>query len=93
MFQAIHEDEDGNMEEGIKQITDILGEDNVHLYPSILQLVMADGAYTEGELGYPTRWILFFKIFNPKQQNDIKWYLTHGNLSRIVYIRISGCQY
>jgi len=36
------------MEEGIKLITNILGPDNVYLYPNILQLVMADGAYTEG---------------------------------------------
>jgi len=37
------------MEDGIKLITSILGPDNIHLYPNILQLVMADGAYTEGK--------------------------------------------
>lgn len=42
------QDEDDNMEDGVRLITGILGPDNVHLYPSILQLVMADGAYTEG---------------------------------------------
>ena len=46
--QSLQDDEDDNMEDGIKLITNILGPDNVHLYPNILQLVMADGAYTEG---------------------------------------------
>ena len=47
--QSLQDDEDDNMEDGIKRITEILGPDNVHLYPNILQLVMADGAYTEGQ--------------------------------------------
>ena len=47
--QSLQDDEDDNMEDGIKLITNILGPDNIHLYPSILQLVMADGAYTEGQ--------------------------------------------
>ena len=47
-MQAIHEDEDENMEDGIQAVTKILGHDNMHLYPSILQLVMADGIFTEG---------------------------------------------
>ncbi|KAI0242394.1 hypothetical protein LSAT2_013666 [Lamellibrachia satsuma] len=45
--QAIHEDEDENIEEGVHLISQILGKDKEHLYPSILQLVMADGVFTE----------------------------------------------
>ena len=48
LFQAIHEDEDENIEEGVHLISQILGKDKEHLYPSILQLVMADGVFTEG---------------------------------------------
>ena len=48
VLQAIHEDEDENMEEGLKLVTSILGDAKSHLYPSILQLVMADGVWTEG---------------------------------------------
>ena len=47
-FQAIHEDEDDNMEEGVQLVCTILGNEKEHLYPNILQLVMADGAFTEG---------------------------------------------
>ena len=47
-LQAIHEDEDENIDEGTKIIENILGEEKEHLYTKILQLVMADGAYTEG---------------------------------------------
>jgi len=47
-FQAIHEDEDENIEEGVRLVSQILGKDKEHLYPSILQLVMADGVFTEG---------------------------------------------
>lgn len=46
--QAIHEDEDENMEQGVELVTSILGEEKSHLYPSILQLVMADGVFAEG---------------------------------------------
>ena len=46
--QAIHEDEDEKMEEGVEHVTKILGHSHIHLYPSILQLVMADGVFTEG---------------------------------------------
>ncbi|XP_070552703.1 serine/threonine-protein kinase Nek1-like isoform X6 [Ptychodera flava] len=46
-IQAIHEDEDENIQDGIKAISSILGADKQHLYPQILQLVMADGAFTE----------------------------------------------
>ena len=52
IFQAIHEDEDDNMEEGIQLISTILGHEKIHLYPSILQLVMADGVFTEGSILY-----------------------------------------
>ncbi|XP_072040813.1 serine/threonine-protein kinase Nek1-like isoform X1 [Amphiura filiformis] len=45
--QAIHEDEDENIDEGTKIVGNILGEQKQHLYTKILQLVMADGAYTE----------------------------------------------
>ncbi|KAJ8028171.1 Serine/threonine-protein kinase Nek1 [Holothuria leucospilota] len=45
--QAIHEDEDENIEEGTRIVSDILGKSKQHLYTKILQLVMADGAYTE----------------------------------------------
>lgn len=47
-IQAIHEDEDEAMEEGVRLVSGILGQDKLHLYPRILQLVMADGAWTEG---------------------------------------------
>ena len=47
--QAIHEDEDENMEQGVELVSSILGEEKSHLYPSILQLVMADGVFAEGE--------------------------------------------
>ena len=47
--QSLQDDDDDNMEDGIKLITSILGPDNIHLYPNVLQLVMADGAYTEGK--------------------------------------------
>ena len=47
-FQAIHEDEDENMEEGAALVSDILGQEKQYLYPNILQLVMADGVFTEG---------------------------------------------
>jgi hypothetical protein len=51
VLQAIHEDEDDNMEDGIQLVCTILGHDKMHLYPSILQLVMADGVFTEGNNG------------------------------------------
>jgi len=47
--QSLQDDDDDSMENGIKLITSILGPDNIHLYPNILQLVMADGAYAEGD--------------------------------------------
>ena len=36
------------MEEGVTLVTQILGKEKSHLYPSILQLVMSDGAFAEG---------------------------------------------
>lgn len=45
--QALQEDEDENIEEGAKLVTNILGKDKEHLYPKIFQLVMADAAFTE----------------------------------------------
>lgn len=48
MAKAIHEDEDENMEEGANLVAHILGEEKAHLYSSILQLVMADGTFSEG---------------------------------------------
>lgn len=47
-FKAIHEDEDENMEEGSRLVSQILGDTKFHLYDTILQLVMADGVFTEG---------------------------------------------
>jgi hypothetical protein len=37
------------MEEGARIAQDLLGEEKVHLYPKIFQLVMADAAFTDGE--------------------------------------------
>jgi len=48
--QSLQDDEDDRMEDGVRLVTSILGPDKVSLYPHILQLVMADGAYTEGQL-------------------------------------------
>ncbi|XP_056011940.1 serine/threonine-protein kinase Nek1-like isoform X3 [Ostrea edulis] len=45
--QALQEDEDENIEEGAKLVTNILGKDKEHLYPKIFQLVIADAAFTE----------------------------------------------
>lgn len=47
-FQAIHEDEDENIDQGSSLVLSILGTEHQHLYPNILHLVMADGAYQEG---------------------------------------------
>ncbi|XP_060075808.1 serine/threonine-protein kinase Nek1-like [Ylistrum balloti] len=45
--QALQEDEDENMEDGVAIVTKMLGKDKEHLYPKIFQLVMADSAFTE----------------------------------------------
>ncbi|MEQ2258684.1 hypothetical protein XENORESO_001162 [Xenotaenia resolanae] len=47
-IKAIHEDEDENIELGSSLVSNILGTEHQHLYPNILHLVMADGAYQEG---------------------------------------------
>ena len=47
-FQASHEDEDEAIEEVAEVINDILG-DHKHHYHSILQLVLADGVFSEGK--------------------------------------------
>lgn len=46
-IKAIHEDEDENIEMGSSMVQSILGTQHQHLYPKILHLVMADGAYQE----------------------------------------------
>ena len=47
VVQSLQEKEEDNMDD-IKHVTEILGLDKVYLYPSILQLVMAEGVFTEG---------------------------------------------
>ncbi|MFT7809441.1 serine/threonine-protein kinase Nek1 isoform X13 [Arapaima gigas] len=46
-IKAIHEDEDENIELGSVLLQSVLGSEHQHLYPKILHLVMADGAYQE----------------------------------------------
>ncbi|XP_077076831.1 serine/threonine-protein kinase Nek1 isoform X2 [Siphateles boraxobius] len=46
-IKAIHEDEDENIAMGSTMVQSILGTEHQHLYPKILHLVMADGAYQE----------------------------------------------
>uniref|UniRef100_A0A1A8FPY8 non-specific serine/threonine protein kinase n=1 Tax=Nothobranchius korthausae TaxID=1143690 RepID=A0A1A8FPY8_9TELE len=46
-IKAIHEDEDESIELGSSLVSNILGTEHQHLYPNILHLVMADGAYQE----------------------------------------------
>ncbi|KAL6485745.1 hypothetical protein MHYP_G00051370 [Metynnis hypsauchen] len=46
-IKAIHEDEDENIDMGSSMVQSILGTEHQHLYPKILHLVMADGAYQE----------------------------------------------
>ncbi|XP_028977552.2 serine/threonine-protein kinase Nek1 isoform X3 [Esox lucius] len=46
-IKAIHEDEDENIDMGPNMVLNILGTEHQHLYPNILHLVMADGAYQE----------------------------------------------
>ncbi|KAL7888847.1 hypothetical protein AOLI_G00038210 [Acnodon oligacanthus] len=46
-IKAIHEDEDENIDMGSSMVQNILGTEHQHLYPKILHLVMADGAYQE----------------------------------------------
>ncbi|OCT99636.1 serine/threonine-protein kinase Nek1 isoform X1 [Xenopus laevis] len=46
-IKAIHEDEDENIDSCSTVVENILGCEHQHLYPRILRLVMADGAYQE----------------------------------------------
>ncbi|TRZ01695.1 hypothetical protein DNTS_006527 [Danionella cerebrum] len=46
-IKAIHEDEEENIAMGSSMVQSILGAEHQHLYPKILHLVMADGAYQE----------------------------------------------
>ncbi|NXL89901.1 NEK1 kinase, partial [Alectura lathami] len=47
-IKAIHEDEDENIDICSTIVQNILGNEHKHLYAKILHLVMADGAYQEG---------------------------------------------
>ncbi|NXC41577.1 NEK1 kinase, partial [Penelope pileata] len=47
-IKAIHEDEDENLDICSTIVQTILGNEHKHLYAKILHLVMADGAYQEG---------------------------------------------
>ncbi|KAM8874333.1 serine/threonine-protein kinase Nek1 isoform 2-T4 [Spinachia spinachia] len=47
-IKASHEDEDESIDLGSGLVLNILGTKHQHLYPNILHLVMADGAYQEG---------------------------------------------
>ncbi|XP_008933688.1 PREDICTED: serine/threonine-protein kinase Nek1, partial [Merops nubicus] len=49
-IKAIHEDEDENIDICSTIVQAILGNEHKHLYAKILHLVMADGAYQEGNL-------------------------------------------
>ncbi|XP_040189066.1 serine/threonine-protein kinase Nek1 isoform X6 [Rana temporaria] len=46
-IKAIHEDEDENIDTCSTVLENILGSEHQYLYPRILRLVMADGAYQE----------------------------------------------
>lgn len=48
--QAIHEDEDENIDICSSIVQTILGSEHKHLYAKVLHLVMADGAYQEGNI-------------------------------------------
>ena len=64
--QATHEDEDEGVRECQDRIRAVLGEKHDTLYPKILQLVMADGAYCEGNFDQTfyrssrVRFVLFY---------------------------------
>lgn len=47
-MQTFHEDEEASISEGIEQVHMILGSGKEHLTARILQLVMAEGIYSEG---------------------------------------------
>lgn len=64
-FEAIHEDEDENIDLASSLVLSILGTEHQHLYPNILHLVMADGAYQEGRRQKYLQGYIFFpqKLF------------------------------
>lgn len=76
--QAIHEDEDENIDICSTIVQTILGNEHKHLYAKILHLVMADGAYQEGNLTVSWQlWLLlcsFLGIYN-RFQYTFKTYL------------------
>ncbi|NXJ12870.1 NEK1 kinase, partial [Odontophorus gujanensis] len=49
-IKAIHEDEDENIDICSSIVQTILGNEHKHLYAKVLYLVMADGAYQEGNI-------------------------------------------
>ncbi|KAM9329509.1 serine/threonine-protein kinase Nek1 [Gastrophryne carolinensis] len=49
-IKAIHEDEDESIDTCSTVVEGILGSEHKHLYPRVLRLVMADGAYQEAFL-------------------------------------------
>uniref|UniRef100_A0A8C5BCH7 non-specific serine/threonine protein kinase n=1 Tax=Gadus morhua TaxID=8049 RepID=A0A8C5BCH7_GADMO len=55
-IKAIHEDEEESIELGSSLVLSILGTQHQHLYPNILHLVMADGAYQEGGSSHTATW-------------------------------------
>ncbi|XP_071951524.1 uncharacterized protein [Antedon mediterranea] len=65
-IQAIHEDEDENIEEGTQIANKLLGKEKTHLYPKIFQLVMADSAFTESKFSN-----LIQHLFRPKSNINI----------------------
>ncbi|KTF89539.1 hypothetical protein cypCar_00014239, partial [Cyprinus carpio] len=65
-IKAIHEDEDENIAMGSSMVQSILGTEHQHLYPKILHLVMADGAYQED-----SRTTSFSQIFAEIEQYNM----------------------
>nr|XP_057929832.1 serine/threonine-protein kinase Nek1 isoform X2 [Doryrhamphus excisus] len=55
-IKAIRDDEDDNIDLGSGLAFSILGTEHQHLYPNILHLVMADGAYQEGNDKCLSQW-------------------------------------
>ncbi|XP_054644994.1 serine/threonine-protein kinase Nek1 isoform X3 [Dunckerocampus dactyliophorus] len=55
-IKAIRDDEDDNIDLGSSLAFSILGTEHQHLYPNILHLVMADGAYQEGNDKCLSQW-------------------------------------
>uniref|UniRef100_A0A8C3JU30 non-specific serine/threonine protein kinase n=1 Tax=Calidris pygmaea TaxID=425635 RepID=A0A8C3JU30_9CHAR len=62
-IKAIHEDEDENIDTCSTIVQTILGNEHKHLYAKILHLVMADGAYQEGNLTVSWQLWLGFVFF------------------------------